>query len=382
MCVQVIGQAGAGASAEVVSDVETLRIERRFEQVDAVANGEGQFVQLVVGEVAEVALVLGERDEEVAVGVGEAVHDGEGGLGSPDDVVFAVELWLLPVAAEKAAVVLGLVFQRADEVHSPGSPQILIELGHRGRFSQGFAEFIRLREGGQAGRFARVASGGRLSRVMKHSKQLVFVSLIGAMAFGGGCSETANINHREIKAVTVRATSQYGINLDKDATPLQVAYVLLRAIHEDFVATKAQERNAALDVQFDIAAANVIQKGNRTGLAREKYVHNVVTHWTPTVAHYVKNFQTDWDRARSRFRQTQPKAISTGDASAMACEVLMELDDPSGDPNAKVVMVIWMAQDKGFWRVVHLGFETGARSLAGLAALGAAARPKPPNVGG
>ena len=34
-----------------------------------------------------------------------------------------------------------------------------------------------------------------------------------------------------------------------------------------------------------------------------------------------------------------------------------------GDPNARVVMVIYLAQDSGFWRVLHLGFDQARRSI-------------------
>jgi hypothetical protein len=47
----------------------------------------------------------------------------------------------------------------------------------------------------------------------------------------------------------------------------------------------------------------------------------------------------------------------------MECEVLMEVDDPSGDPNARVVMIVYLARDKGFWRVLHLGFDQTRRSI-------------------
>jgi hypothetical protein len=41
----------------------------------------------------------------------------------------------------------------------------------------------------------------------------------------------------------------------------------------------------------------------------------------------------------------------------------MELDDPTGDPNAHVVMFVWLAKDEGYWRVVQLGFDNATRVL-------------------
>jgi hypothetical protein len=57
------------------------------------------------------------------------------------------------------------------------------------------------------------------------------------------------------------------------------------------------------------------------------------------------------------------KSSQGGDNDFEQCEVVMEVDDPSGDPNARVVMIIWLARDNGFWRVVHLGFDATARSV-------------------
>ena len=86
--------------------------------------------------------------------------------------------------------------------------------------------------------------------------------------------------------------------------------------------------------------------------------------WTPTVSHYAHDFETDWDQAKTRLvRRDFPSTalkIATG-----ATKVVMEVDDPSGDRDACVVLVVWLVRDSGFWRVTHLGFETGKRSIDG-----------------
>ena len=52
---------------------------------------------------------------------------------------------------------------------------------------------------------------------------------------------------------------------------------------------------------------------------------------------------------------------------AQECELAIEVDDPSGDPNARVVMLVWLAQDKGLWRVMHFGFDPETRKVEGTA---------------
>ncbi|MGB2985895.1 MAG: hypothetical protein WBE26_08425 [Phycisphaerae bacterium] len=182
-------------------------------------------------------------------------------------------------------------------------------------------------------------------------------------AVGGGCSRDVRLADRDVRSVTVQAVTHYGTVLDKQASPEQVTYVLLRAIRDDFMATTPEERKAALDKQFDICAANVIRVKNRSALTGDEYAYYIVYNWTPTVSHYVDNFETAWERAKARFVRGSPRLVNGADADATECEVLMELEDPSGDPSARVVMIVWLAQDSGFWRVVHLGFDPTRRSI-------------------
>jgi len=184
----------------------------------------------------------------------------------------------------------------------------------------------------------------------------------GALAIGCGCGGgDARLAGKKMRSVKVRSVTHYGLTLDQQATPEQVAFVLLRAIHDDVAAKVKEVREAALDKQFDICAANVLQKRNRTSMPRDEFVHSVVYHWAPTVSHYVGDFETEWDQAAVRL--VRGKASKDQKASSEETEVYMELADPGGDPKARVVMVIWMVQDEGFWRVTHLGFDSSRRSI-------------------
>jgi len=181
----------------------------------------------------------------------------------------------------------------------------------------------------------------------------------------GACSRDARLVGRNVrKDVTVRAVTHYNVTLDEAATPEQVAYVALRAVRDDFLATDTEEREAALDRQFDVCAADVIATRNRTGLKRDEFVYAVVHRWTPTVSHYVADFETDWEAAAERFVRTDPRLSKESHSDAMECEVLMEVNDPSGDPSAHALLVVYLAQDGGFWRVIHLGFDPTRRSIA------------------
>ena len=50
-------------------------------------------------------------------------------------------------------------------------------------------------------------------------------------------------------------------------------------------------------------------------------------------------------------------------ANVAECEVRMQLEDRSGDPQARVILIVWLARDRGMWRVLHLGFDQTTRVM-------------------
>lgn len=181
----------------------------------------------------------------------------------------------------------------------------------------------------------------------------------------GGCSRDVRLAGRNVRSVTVGSVTHYGVTLDENASAEQVAFAVLRAIRDDFQAETTEDREAALDKQFDLCAANVLQSKNRRAMDRDEFIYNVVYRWTPTVSHYTGDFDTDWDAARKRFRRVISRTAEGDNVSPDECAVVMEVDDPNGDLNARVLLVVYMAKDSGFWRVTHLGFDPTRRSIEG-----------------
>ncbi len=193
---------------------------------------------------------------------------------------------------------------------------------------------------------------------------MVLLPVVGVGLVGwGGCSRDVRLADRKIRSVTVGTITHYGTTLDRDASPEQVTYVLLRAIRDDFLAQTDDAREAALDKQFDLCAANVVAGRNRLQISRDEFIHNVVYRWTPTVSHYVHDFETEWEKARKRLVLSAPRTVKGSDSDSRECEVFMEVDDPEGDPSARVVMVVYLTQDDGYWRVLHLGFDPRSRKI-------------------
>jgi len=187
-------------------------------------------------------------------------------------------------------------------------------------------------------------------------------ALVG-LVFGVGCSRDARLSGQKIRKATVKTVTHYGITLDEKASPEQVAYVMLRAIRDDVSAGDRQQRDAALDKQFDLCAANAIEERNTTSTSRDEYIHGVVYHWAPTLSHYVADFENDWEKAKPRLVRRDPKAGSPSAGGLPETEVLMEVGDPTGDPNARAVVIIWLVKDSGYWRVTHPGFDHEHRSI-------------------
>ena len=180
---------------------------------------------------------------------------------------------------------------------------------------------------------------------------LVFV---GGLA---GCNRDVRLADRESPHVEVRDVTHYGLTLDSDATPEQVAFVALRAIRDDVLAATPEARQAALHKQFDVAAANVIARRKRPDQDRDEWVYRVVYHWAPTVAHYVDTFPLEWSKAEERLVRRAPRLGKPAGADAEQIEVAMEVQPADGGPEAQVVLYVRLARDKDYWRVLHLGFD-------------------------
>lgn len=180
------------------------------------------------------------------------------------------------------------------------------------------------------------------------------------MFFWCGCGRDVRLAGQKLRDVNVRTVTHYGLTLDEQAEPEQVAFVLLRAMRDDALAQSPEDREAALDRQFDVAAGGAITSLTPAGFTAAETLHRVVSHWTPVVGHYAANFDFDWEAAKDRLVRL---SIAQTKGETQECQVLMELDSPDGDPNARAVLIIGLIQEKGFWRVYRVGFVPNQRAI-------------------
>jgi len=195
------------------------------------------------------------------------------------------------------------------------------------------------------------------------NKSFAIVLAAQAILVATACSRDARLVDQNLHSATVQSVTLYGETLDKNASPEKVAYVALRAVRDDFLAKTKTERDEALDKEFAVCAADEIARGNRTSLSRDEWIYQVVYHWTPTISHYVGDFPTTWEQAKTRLINRKIETVADHRDGAKRCELAMVVNDPGGDPNARVVLLVWLELDKGFWRVTHFGFDRTRRSL-------------------
>lgn len=206
-------------------------------------------------------------------------------------------------------------------------------------------------------------------------KSVAAAGCLGAfLALTGACDRDARLAGRNLRDVTVKTVTHYGATLDKSATPQQVTYVLLRAIRDDFKAKTPEEREVALDKQFDVSAGGYLTSGRANEIDRREALFRIVNRWTPTVAHYVDDIETDWEKARVRLKVFGLEPVKNRNDGTQQCKIMTQLADPSGDPNAAVLLNIQLIQDSGYWRVLGLAYENSRRSMNPKAAAGVPAK--------
>ena len=120
--VQMVGQARAGASAEVHPDIEAVRFYRKSQQLLGVPYQFCHFEKLFVVCLFEIGNVLNRCDEQMAIVVGKAIKHRDTVFGTPQNKIFVIVLRRFNISANEA---LRLVGKTLDISDSPRRPEIL-----------------------------------------------------------------------------------------------------------------------------------------------------------------------------------------------------------------------------------------------------------------
>jgi len=179
-----------------------------------------------------------------------------------------------------------------------------------------------------------------------------------------GCQKNTVALEEQPFEIDTGPVTQAGLALDASATPEQVVYALLRAIYDDVKANDVDTRRQAFQRELDLSAPDTIYARSRYhNLTRNEGVKRIVWHWAPTLAYHVDDFPKSWNDAASRLRSAHT-GFSQSPNNSRFTRVLIELADPSGDPNASVIAQFQLTnQPGGLWRVTQVGFIRTRRHL-------------------
>jgi hypothetical protein len=191
-------------------------------------------------------------------------------------------------------------------------------------------------------------------------------SVLSICLFAGGCRE-GELKAPEARVEVVKA---YGQTLDEDATPKQVAFVLLQLLKKDVEAAQAhqhEKQEDALKQTFRLAAYSTIENRREatvrpgTELSEEQQnekLFDIVNYWAPIVAHYIRSFDTEFEVAQQRMKVTYSQ-------NRQFAHVLYPVrhDPAESDPEEiqaatlDIELARQPADGKSFWRVSRVSFR-------------------------
>ncbi|MCG3130264.1 MAG: hypothetical protein FLDDKLPJ_01018 [Phycisphaerae bacterium] len=202
---------------------------------------------------------------------------------------------------------------------------------------------------------------------MKSQTKRGWFLLLAAGVFGSatGCGRDARLAGKQVRDVQVRAVEHFGIRLDAAASAEQVVEVLVRALHADVNAPTRADRDAAIDIQLDVCAAETLSRSKHAGRTREEWLYQGVSSWAPAVAHYLRG-----DESRLSAVLGSVVAVEHEDGGEPVAEARLTLSDPA-DPSGGVYAIVRLVREIAaggsgseaakFWRVSGVYFQPGRR---------------------
>lgn len=201
--------------------------------------------------------------------------------------------------------------------------------------------------------------------------RLSIVAASLALASLAGC--TPDEHHREIPPAAAGKVSAYGLTLDENASPQQVAFVFLKSVADDVRAAQAKETAAqkdAMKLTHSILAYSTIEQRllnadamirgqNKTtlGAEREEKLWDFARNLAPIISHYVASFPATWEEAAPRLRFIPVPGDKSGRVIFEAAHDPNATDTKEKDPvNIDIEVVKEPAGAVSYWRVAKVAF--------------------------
>ena len=190
------------------------------------------------------------------------------------------------------------------------------------------------------------------------------VPLVMVLGCGLGCSEDARLAGTAIPHVEVRTVEDQNITLGPEASPKQVAFVLLRAIRDDILAGGDLEaRQKALHRQLAVCDPDYIYDlylrfyGDLAKTRRDEWVYRKVHVWAPTLGYYVDALDFDLSTAEGLMVEGgAPAEKWDGTTTHVDLTVANTKDVGAADVMVRV-RLHRSGEEQGHWRVFGVGFS-------------------------
>jgi len=121
MKMQMAGQTGAGASAEINAYIKALRIKSFGECLLCLEQSLHKLKHFSLAQLDQIRLVQMRGNEQMAIGVREAVHTDQNRLAPPEDEVLRIFRGSPDVATKETIV---RITQAGNVFHPPRSPKV------------------------------------------------------------------------------------------------------------------------------------------------------------------------------------------------------------------------------------------------------------------
>ena len=117
----MVGQSCSGASAEIDTDIEAVRLNRKRKDLLRVSCHFGHFKKLFVVCLTEIRNMPDRRDEQMPIVIRKAIQNRDTVFGTPQDKIIVVILRGFDIFADEALAFIG---EALDIPDSPRSPKI------------------------------------------------------------------------------------------------------------------------------------------------------------------------------------------------------------------------------------------------------------------
>lgn len=204
---------------------------------------------------------------------------------------------------------------------------------------------------------------GRVETVWRY-RVVPTLLLAAGLAYAVGCREDARLAGRVIPHVEVRTVQDQGVTLGPEASPKEVAFVLLRAIRDDIRAgSDLDARRRALKRQLAVCDPDYMYAryqrfyGDRAVAQRDEWVYKKVNLWAPTLAYYADAFDFDLPTAAALMKEGSSN--KSEDWTGQTTNVDLPVADPAGISGADVIVRVRLHRrggEEAHWRVFGVGF--------------------------